>query len=67
MPLCCPDNGICIVVNDNRNVLVTFLIAGLINANVYKVIKSSGALRFNVIQSSVYTTPNCFPVDAHIL
>ena len=57
----------CIMVNDDCNVLMPLFVAGLINADVYEIIKHSGALGFDVIEGSVNTSLNCFPVDAHVL
>ena len=64
---CCPDDRVVIVVDDDCNVLMTLLVAGLVNANVHEVVKPSGALRFDVIQRPVNATPDRFPVDAHVL
>ena len=45
----CPDNAVRVVVDDDRDVLVPLLVAGLINAYVYKVIEPAGAFRFDLI------------------
>jgi hypothetical protein len=55
------------VVDDDCDVLVTFLIAGLVNADIYEVVKPSGTLRFYVIQRPVDAPADRFPVNAHIL
>ena len=67
MPLRSPDDCVCIVVDDDRNVLVSLLVACLVNADVHEVIKPSGAFGFDVIQCSVDAASDCFPVDAHVL
>ena len=67
MPLGSPNYRICIMVDNDRNVFMPLLVAGFVNADVHEVIKSSGAFRFDVVQSSVNATPDRLPVDTHVL
>ena len=62
-----PDYGIGIVVDDDRDVLVPLLVAGLVNSNVDKTIKASGTFRLEVIEAPRYAFPDGFLVDAHIV
>jgi hypothetical protein len=45
---------------------VAFPVTGLVNTNVDKVIKASGTLRFDLVQRSVDTAADSFPVDSHV-
>ena len=47
--LCRPNDHDCVVVDYDRDVLVTFPIAGLIDTNIYEVVKPARSLRFNII------------------
>ena len=67
VPLRRPHDRVCIVVDDDRDVLVTFLIAGLVDADIHEIVKPSGTLRLNVVQCPVHAPSDRFPVDAHIL
>jgi hypothetical protein len=67
VPLGCPDDRVRIVVDDDSDVLVPLLVAGLIDAYVYEIIKPAGALRFYVIQRPVHTPSDGLPVNPHIL
>jgi hypothetical protein len=49
MPLSSPYNRVGVVVDNDRDVLVSFLVAGFVNADVYKIIKALGTLRLNDI------------------
>ena len=55
------------MVDDDRDVLVSFLIAGLVNADIYEVVRPSGTLRLNVVQCPVDAPSHRLPVDAHVL
>lgn len=61
-----PDDGVGIVIDNDRDVLVAFPVTGLINTNVDKVIKASGTLRLDLVQRSVDTAADSFPVDPHV-
>ena len=67
IPLRCPDNGIGIVVDDDSDILVSFLIAGLVDADIHKVIEPSGTLRFDLVERPADTAPDSLSVDAHVL
>ena len=49
VPLSCPRHGVRVVVDNNRDVLVPFLVAGFVNANAHKAVKPSCAIRFDVV------------------
>ena len=55
------------MVDDDRDVLMVFFIAGLINTDVNEIVQPSGTLRFNVIQGAVDTPADSFLVDPHVL
>jgi hypothetical protein len=61
-----PDDRIGIVIDNDCDVLVAFPVTGLVNTNVDKVIKASGTLRFDLVQRSVDTAADSFPVDSHV-
>ncbi len=67
MPLCCPYDRVCVMVDDDRDVPVAFPVAGLVNTDIYEAVKPSGTLRLNVVQGSVDAPSDRFPVNAHIL
>ena len=46
------DNRIGIMIYDNRDVLVAFLIAGLVDADIHQSVQASGPFRFQIVQSS---------------
>ena len=46
----CPYVFVCIVVDNDRDVLVAFFVAGLVNADMYETVKPSGTLRLDVVQ-----------------
>lgn len=61
-----PYNGIGVVVDDDCDVLMAFLIAGFVNADIYKSVQPSGAFRFDIVQGTVDASSYGLPVDAHI-
>ena len=61
-----PHDRICIMIDYNRNVLVSLLIAGLINTYIHKVVKPAGSLRFNIIQGTMNASADGLPVDSHV-
>lgn len=63
----CPYDCVCIVVDNDRDVLVVFFVAGLVNADIYETVKPSGTLRLDVVQGSVDVPSDCFLVNTHIL
>ena len=63
----CPDDRIRIVIDDDRDVLVSLPVTGLIDTDVDKVVKASGSLRLDLVQCPVDTTADSLPVDAHVL
>lgn len=65
--LCRPYDRVGVVVDNDRDVLVAFLIAGLVNADVYKAVKPAGTFGFNVIEGAVDAPADGFPVDTHVL
>ena len=62
-----PYDRVGIVIDDNSDVLMAFPVAGLVNADVNKVIKASGTLRLNHVQRPMDTTADGLPVDSHVL
>ena len=54
------------MVDDDRNILVTFLVAGLVNANIHESVNPPGNLRFNVVHGPVDAPSDRFPVNTHI-
>ena len=67
MPLRRPYDCVRVMVDDDRDVLVAFLIAGLVNADIHKPVQSAGAFRLNHVQSAVDASAGRFPIDAHVL
>jgi len=65
--LCRPYNGIGVVVNNDRDVLMAFFITGLVNDDIYEMFQPFGTLWLNVVQCPVDIPADGFPVDAHIL
>lgn len=55
------------MVDNDCDILVSFPVAGLINTDVYKIVKAFGTLRLNDIQGSVNTPSYGLPVNAHVL
>jgi len=66
VPLCRPYNGIGVMVDDDRDVLMAFLITGLVNADIYKIVQPPGTFRINVVQGTADTPSYGLPVNAHI-
>ena len=59
-------NGIGIVVHNDSDILVPFLVAGFINADVHKTPKSAGTLCLNSIERAVYTVADRYYRDLKI-
>lgn len=62
-----PDHGVGIVVDNDCDVLVSFLVAGFIDVDVHEPVKTSGSFRFKVIKGSGDTLSDRFPVNAHVV
>ena len=67
MSLSSPDDRVGVVVDDDGDILVTLLVAGLIYAYVYKIVKTPGTFRLNDIQRAMYAPANGLPVYPHVL
>ena len=61
-----PDDGVGIVIHNDRYVLMSFPIAGLVNADVDKVIQPFRMVRLNALPSSGDASSDCLPVDPQV-
>ena len=66
MPLGCPNYGARVVVDDDGNVLVPFLVAGFVYADIHEAVKPFGAIRFDDVQRAVDASADGLPVNPHI-
>ena len=60
-----PYNSVGVMIDYDRDVFMTFLIAGLIDPYIYKVIKAFRAFWLNDIQCTVHASADRFPVYPH--
>ena len=67
MPFSGPDHCVGLMVHDDGDVLVSFLVAGFIDADVDKVIQPDRSFRLDFIQSTGNTAAHGLPVNAHVL
>ena len=54
------------MIDDDSYVFVPFLITGLIDTDIYKVVEPAGTFRFYIIQGAVNASADGLPVDAHV-
>ena len=62
-----PDHRVGLMVHDDGDVLVSFLVAGFVDADVDKVIQPDRSFRLDFIQSTGNTAAHGLPVNAHVL
>ena len=60
-----PHNSVGIMIYNNCDIFMPLLVAGFIDADVYKVIKSSGTFRFKIMKGTVNASADSFPVYSH--
>lgn len=55
------------MVDDDSDILMAFLITGLVNADVHESVKPSGTLRLKGIQGTMDTSADSLPVDSYVI
>ena len=61
-----PDNGVGIVVQNDGDVLVPLLVAGLVNAYAYKTVQPTASVRFDFVECTGYAVAYGLPINAHV-
>lgn len=62
-----PYHSIGIMVDYDGDIFVAFLIAGLIDADLFESIKTSGSFRLKVFKGPGDAVPDRLPIDAHVV
>ena len=60
------DYRVGIMIDNNGDVLMAFLIAGLIDADVDQPVKADVDIQFDIVMSPGDAAPNGLPIDTHV-